>query len=141
MSRRSSLPWAVIGDFNDIMCHNEKKGHIPHPDGLIRGFNTALNDCELTDLGMRGHPFTWERSRGTDHWIEERLDRAVVTSDWRELYDMAAVENLHAVTSDHSAIFLRLSGTVMRRSRKNFKFESAWLLDVNCKNVVEASWW
>lgn len=64
-----------------------------------------------------------------------------MTSDWRELYDMAAVENLHAVTSDHSAIFLRLSGAVMRRSRKNFKFESAWLLDVNCKNVVEASWW
>ncbi|XP_031101984.1 uncharacterized protein LOC116005889 [Ipomoea triloba] len=137
----SSLPWAVIGDFNDIMSYNDKRGHTPHPNGLIRGFNTALSDCEFTDLGMRGHPFTWERGRGTDHWIEERLDRVVVSSDWRELYDMASVENLHAVSSDHSAIFLKLSGATLRRGCRTFKFESAWLLDVNCKSVVEASWW
>ncbi|XP_031127667.1 uncharacterized protein LOC116029767 [Ipomoea triloba] len=137
---RSSLPWVMIGDFNDIANHGEKRGHIPHPDNLIRGFNETLQDCELSDLVMRGHEFTWTKGRGTDHWIEERLDRAVVSMEWRDLYDDAYVQNLHAVTSDHSAIFLSLHGYPTWLATRKFKFESAWLLDANCRQVVEASW-
>ncbi|XP_031101977.1 uncharacterized protein LOC116005882 [Ipomoea triloba] len=141
LKRRSSLPWVVIGDFNDLACHSEKIGGAGHPENLIRGFNDALQDCELFDLGYRGYGFTWERGRGTDHWIEERLDRAVCTPDWRDLYNDASVLTLHAISSVHSAIFMDLNSRNIRHPPRRFKFEAAWLLDANCKQVVEASWW
>ena len=31
----------------------------------------------MTVIFMHGYPFTWERGRGTERWVEERLDRAV----------------------------------------------------------------
>ncbi|XP_031090962.1 uncharacterized protein LOC115995954 [Ipomoea triloba] len=82
----SSLPWAVIGDFNDITSQAEKRGTHTHPIMLIDGFNTALNDCNLFDMGMRGNQFTWERGRGTDAWVEERLDRVVASIEWADLF-------------------------------------------------------
>ncbi|XP_031104441.1 uncharacterized protein LOC116007924 [Ipomoea triloba] len=77
----SDLPWVILGDFNDLACHSEKRGPHPHPNSLILSFTDALHDCNLLDLGMQGNRFTWERGRGTDNWVEERLDRAVATLD------------------------------------------------------------
>lgn len=51
LKTRSSLPWLVIGDFNDNACHSEKWGYTPHPNGLIHGFSEVLH--ELSYL-------TWE---------------------------------------------------------------------------------
>lgn len=140
LKAQSSLPWIVIGDFNDIASHEEKRGHLPHPDNLVRGFNDTLQDCELYDLGMQGHGFTWEKGRGSDHWIEEPLDRAIASTDWSDMYTQAKVLNILATTSDHSALFLELKGRPMRTVGRKFKFESAWLLDPQCREIVEASW-
>lgn len=111
-----------------------------HPDNLIRGFTEALQDCDLFDLGMVGHAFTWEKGRGSDHWVEERLDRAVATTDWCSMFNDASVRNILTLTSDHSAIFLNPDKQLVRRGGRRFKFESAWLVDENCKQVVEHSW-
>lgn len=63
---------------------------------------------------MLGHKFTWERGRGTNHCVEERLDKEVVSPNWRDLFVDASVMNLHATTSDHSAIYLCLKGRPVR---------------------------
>ncbi|XP_019178363.1 PREDICTED: uncharacterized protein LOC109173576 [Ipomoea nil] len=55
----------------------EKRGIHNHPSHLMTSFNNVLDDCHLFDLGMKGRPFTWEKSKGTINWVEERLDRAV----------------------------------------------------------------
>lgn len=81
LSRASDLPWCVIGDFNDLLSHYEKRGNIEHPNWLLTGFRGAIEDSNLFDLGMVGYDFTWERGRGTDHWGEERLDRALATQN------------------------------------------------------------
>lgn len=74
----SDLPWVILGDFNDILRSNEKRGRHGHSSWLINDFRDTLTDCGLTDLEMEGHPYTWERSRGTERWVEERLDRVCV---------------------------------------------------------------
>ncbi|XP_019176865.1 PREDICTED: uncharacterized protein LOC109172170 [Ipomoea nil] len=140
LKAQSDLPWVVIGDFNDIASHAEKRGVNPHPDSLIRGFNDTLLDCGLSDLGMVGYEFTWERGRGTHRWVEERLDRAVASGDWCEMYTGVSVYNLPSVTSDHSALNLVMEGGRIGRRTRGFRFESAWMLDANCKQVVESAW-
>ncbi|XP_019163454.1 PREDICTED: uncharacterized protein LOC109159798 [Ipomoea nil] len=140
LKNRSQLPWFVIGDFNDISCQSEKRGPHPQSSALIEGFNDALEDCQLMDLGMLGSRFTWERGRGTEAWVEERLDRAVATAEWSDIFEEAEVENLLTFTSDHNAIFLSLEMLNIRGGRKAFKFESAWILDEGCGKVVEQVW-
>lgn len=75
--RRSTLPWCIIGDFNDLMATEEKQGRVVHPRRLLQGFTDVVNDCQLLDLGFNGNMFTWERSRGNEGWIQERLDRGL----------------------------------------------------------------
>lgn len=108
---KSSLPWIVIRNFNDLARQSEKCGNIPHPKPFLQGFNDALSDCDLSDLGMSGYPFTWERGRGTYAWVEERLDRAVASPSWRLIFEQAEVQNLPVVHSDHAAIFLDIQKT------------------------------
>ncbi|XP_031111882.1 uncharacterized protein LOC116015853 [Ipomoea triloba] len=108
LSSVSNLPWMVVGDFNDIACHSEKRGLHLHPGSLIEGFTAALHECHLNDLGMVGPRFTWERGRGTDTWVEERLDRAVASLTWTDIFEEVEVRNVLALTSNHCAIFLDL---------------------------------
>lgn len=58
LASRSSLSWCVIGDFNDMVCTDEKRGGRPHPRSLLVGFEETINDCGLLDLGFVGDKFT-----------------------------------------------------------------------------------
>lgn len=140
LANQSSLPWAVMGDFNDMLLANEKRGQHMHPVWLLNGFRDALFDCGISDLDMEGHPFTWEKSRGTERWVEERLDRVCVNDSWRSLFPLHKVVNLIAPTSDHSAIYLQVHvwRPVQRGCR--FRFENAWLREEGCGKVVEDCW-
>ncbi|KAK1391384.1 hypothetical protein POM88_010440 [Heracleum sosnowskyi] len=60
----------------------------------------------LQDIELYGHPFTWERGRDTETWLEIRLDRAMATVKWFELFPYAKLYNLEGSPSDHNAIFL-----------------------------------
>ncbi|XP_019185992.1 PREDICTED: uncharacterized protein LOC109180738 [Ipomoea nil] len=137
---RSSLPWVVVGDFNDITCLSEKRGTHSHPEALMDGFNDALNECNLVDMGMSGGQFTWSKGHGTEAWVEERLDRAVATVEWLELHEDTEVRKVYTSQSDHSAILVDMEQRPIRHARRSFKFESAWLLEEGCAMVVEAAW-
>ena len=83
-----------------------------------------MEQCGLYDLGMKGYSFTWEKSRGTDNWVKERLDRALVTQLWLSCFDNTCVFNLETPSLDHSVIFLDFSVDRMVMRRK-FRFENA----------------
>ena len=89
LSVASQLPWCCMGDFNDMLYSEDKKGRVEHPEWLFRGFQTAVSDCGLQDLPLEGYPFIWERGKGTDHAVKERIDRALVTSSWLDLFSQA----------------------------------------------------
>ncbi|PNX65717.1 endonuclease/exonuclease/phosphatase family protein, partial [Trifolium pratense] len=50
------------------------------------GFRQAISDCDLSDIPLEGYPFTWIKSRGTPHVIEERFDRAMASASWLHLF-------------------------------------------------------
>ncbi|XP_031101874.1 uncharacterized protein LOC116005777 [Ipomoea triloba] len=125
-----------------IDVEHEKRGHNHHPKNLLRGFGETLDDCGLHTLHMEGYLSTWERGRGTDAWVEERLDRVLATDAWRSSMPFAKVVNTLSRSSDHSIIFLDVRGMhiLSHRVRKCFRFEMAWLLDEGCRGVVEEAW-
>ncbi|MCH84488.1 putative non-LTR retroelement reverse transcriptase, partial [Trifolium medium] len=61
-------------------------------------------------IQLEGHRFTWIKSRGTPHVIEERLDRAMT-------------DLVHRTKYTHS-----------------FKFENLWLKEEDVGEVVETGW-
>lgn len=79
LSVASTIPWCIIGDFNDMVSVEEKRGGQRQPRALLDGFVETLIDCGLEDLGFTGDMYTWERARGTDRWVQERLDRGLAT--------------------------------------------------------------
>lgn len=57
-------------------------------------------------MELQGHQYTWERGTGTFDWIEVRLDRALVNSEFMYLFKDATLSNLEVSTSDHCPLLL-----------------------------------
>lgn len=80
-----------------------------------------LLHCGLIDLGFMGNRFTWNNGREGDAYVQQRLDRACATLEWRELFPQARVCHLKASYSDHIPILL----TTRVETTKNVKSAKA----------------
>ena len=56
----SNVPWCIWGDFNDLQFASDKKGTIAHPQYLLDGFQNVIEECQLSEISLRGGKFTWE---------------------------------------------------------------------------------
>jgi hypothetical protein len=81
-------------DFNDILVMEDKRGNVPHPNWLLNGFRQAISDCDLIDVAMQGHAYTWARKLGHEDVVEERLDRTLVNQSWMNLFPHCTLQNL-----------------------------------------------
>nr|GMD10744.1 uncharacterized protein LOC109167502 [Ipomoea batatas] len=97
-----------MGDFNDILHLEEKRGGNPQPLYLIEGFREATEDSGLRGFGFEGYQFTWERSKGKPNWVEAKLDRVLVSGSWSEQFKQAKTSSIAAVMSDHMPIHLQI---------------------------------
>lgn len=141
LSNSSSLPWCIMGDFNDMLNLEDKCGRCEHPQYLFDGFRETIRDYNLFDLPLEGYPFTWWCRRGSDNAVEERIDRAMVSPSWSALFPNAKLSNLIATISDHSPILLNYRDKVFLPSTRRFKFENAWLLEDGIDDIVHGSWY
>lgn len=55
----NSIPWLVIGDFNKVLFHEEKKCGCPRSERLMDNVRTPIESSNLFDLGYQGDFFTW----------------------------------------------------------------------------------
>jgi hypothetical protein len=108
----------------------------------MEAFQKTLEECELTDLGFYGPKYTWRNCREGEDFIKERLDRGMANQAWRDIFPSAEVQVEAAIWSDHSPIFLRLSGMVARERRmgQKFRHEASWILEEEYSNVVKQIW-
>lgn len=107
---------------------------------LFRGFRDVVVDCGLHDLPLQGYPFTWARSKGTVDGVEERLDRAMVSSAWLDLFPHVRLSNLMAPISDHSSILLQTKFILPFSAKKRFRFENRWLKEQGLYDIVYEFW-
>ncbi|XP_061993765.1 uncharacterized protein LOC133711679 [Rosa rugosa] len=138
LSAECSLPWVVVGDMNELLHAYEKEGGVVCRESQMQPFRDILSFCDLFDLGFQGSPFTW---RGPG--MRNRLDRAVATATWTDVFTAARVVHLAPIHGDHTPILLgvyRCSITVQEHRRHRFRFESFWTLHDECQDVVRQGW-
>ena len=71
----------------------------------------------------------------------ERLDRALGSSDWLVLFPRASLHHLSSLISDHSPLSLHLKSRHCKRGKRRlFRFESMWLIDARCEEIVKEAW-
>lgn len=129
-----------MGDFNDIMHQDEKRGGNPQPMRLISGFREAVEASGLRDFGFNGYQFTWERSKGTPQWVEAKLDRILNTDSWCDLFPNAKAESITTARSDHMPLHLQILPPDIPNPKSVFRFENLWLREAHCREIMIESW-
>ena len=57
------LPWALMGDFNEVLSEEEKARGNPICQRRVRAILNYMNECQILDLGFCGPKFTWTNKR------------------------------------------------------------------------------
>ena len=137
-----SLPWVCLGDFNEILFEEEKQGWLDQPERQMQGFTDALDDCRFKDLGFSGFPCTWCNRCSSDQNVWVRLDRGVVTIEWILRFPSTRILHLNAFHSNHKPLLLATDSELKLFYRKGrpFCFESMWLKERSCEEVVQKAW-
>jgi len=92
------------------------------------------------DIHLEGYPFTWFKSLGTTRAVEEKLDRALATSSWLQMFPDVKLENLVAPSSNHFPILLDKNPVARSHGvQRSFKFENAWRIQEGINEVVRDS--
>lgn len=99
-----------------------------------------MSETGLIDLELFGHQYTWERGRGTEIWTEVRLDRALITASWLNLFPLVKLYNVEGSTFNHSPILLIPEAKKEKGEKRKFRFENAWLTEPICRRLVLESW-
>ena len=136
----SQLPWCIFGDFNDMIYASDKKVKHKHPQRLLDGFRSAVEDSSLIELDLKGGDFTWEKSKGTANWVRERLDRCFANNLWWRKFPLCTLSVFHAIVSDHEPIKLELMNTAIPKKQFRFRFENTWLKESNFHEEVSKFW-
>lgn len=94
LSRVGSLPWLILGDFNEVLLAFENFGGRVRSSTQMQGFKDVVAYCSLSDLGFSGEIFTWANSI-----TRCRLDRCLATAEWRSRFGQLKVIHLNPLTS------------------------------------------
>uniref|UniRef100_A0A803PNH7 Reverse transcriptase domain-containing protein n=1 Tax=Cannabis sativa TaxID=3483 RepID=A0A803PNH7_CANSA len=139
-----SLPWLVIGDFNEILSNENTSGGCLRNERHMEAFRKTLDHCKLHETVFEGDPFTWIKNRSGVSTIKSRLDWCFVNHHWENQFQAPGVNHLDYFSSDHRAIsasFAPLNSRIQHNQRRSrFRFEKLWLSDDQCKDIIAASW-
>lgn len=89
---------------------------------------------------MEGYPFTWERGRNTENWVEERLDWVFTSERWQTMFPETVVYNINAPSSDHSMLLVEMEKMLFSKQSQLFHFENAWVNEPECEAITKWCW-
>jgi hypothetical protein len=135
----SDLPWLVVGDFNEAMWGFEHFSACPRPERQMINFREALADCELTDLGFNGRPYTYDNGRDSN--VKVRLDRDVADPNWRDLFGNVKVLHLVSSRSDHCPILVEVVKEYWEhQNQRIFRYDIMWERLDSLAGEIKKAW-
>lgn len=117
----------------------EKKGGRPHSMSKSMPFLQCIMDCELTDIGYSGCPYTWCNGCPPEKRIWKKLDRVLVNQDWLNLFETTSINHLIRTGSDHSPLFITAVNNP-KTYPKYFRFLDLWTEEEEFQAVVQQAW-
>ncbi|CAM8944154.1 unnamed protein product [Rhodiola kirilowii] len=106
----------------------------------MENFLRVLDECYLSDLGFVGYPFTYSNRRGGEAEVRARLDRAVVTVDWRRLFPRSGVKHVHLHAFDHQLLVLDTENRCAVKKKRLLRFEVMRFDHPDFVNMVNDFW-
>lgn len=108
----------------------------------MQQFQDRINSFSLMDLGPIGYKYTCGGLIAHGGIIVfEKLDRALSNDIWRNMFSEAHVQVLHRLEySDHHPIFICLQDKDLSKRNRDFRFESAWLVDKSFERFIKEAW-
>ena len=103
-----NLPWLMLGQFNKVLCREDKFGGDQVKLNRDLEFKGCLDECNMLDLGFAGPKFMWTNYRPISNLILERIDKCFANPVWRLLYLKAIVTHLLRTFSDHCLVLIKL---------------------------------
>ena len=134
------LPWLMLGDFNEVLCGEDKFGGNQVNLNRALEFKGCLDECNMIDLGFAGPKYTWTNRRPISSLILERIDRCFANPMWRILYPEAVVTHLPRIFSDHCPVLIELCKSSANHLNKPFLFQTMWMLHPDFPRVVQQAW-
>jgi endonuclease/exonuclease/phosphatase family metal-dependent hydrolase len=117
LAQKSTLPWLLGGDFNEVLAGHEKWGGSSRNPRQINNFSEVVNFCSLQSIHSLGPQFTWRGIRHGDE-ILVRLDRFLSSSSWSDCFPASKAVNLKPSCSDHLPILIEIREFNPRKKRK-----------------------
>ena len=107
----------IAGDFNDITSNEEKWGGRKRKEGTFHDFRNFIEQNGLIDLGFEGNPWTWSNHWTQEGEIKQRLDRALGSNVWSQVFDRTLVRHIDNVGSDHSMMLIDSNPLTEKRKK------------------------
>lgn len=141
LKQTSTLPWLVLGDFNETMWQFEHFSKRMCNEPYMQAFRDTLNLCELSDIGFKGEPYTYDNKREGWNNVKVRLDCVVADDKWRDLFANPQVEHMACVRSDHCPTVLCFNpAEQIQNHRKCLQYEIFWEREPESSEVIQDSW-
>lgn len=121
-----------MGDFNEVLSPEERKGH-SHVTASIEAFRNWVNDMEVLDLPLLGRKYTWYRSNQVS-W----LDRAIIDSSWMGKFRDIKLLGLDRSISDHCPLLIECESVDW--GPKPFRKLDVWFSNSSFNKLVEKEW-
>ena len=131
-------PWFITGDFNDLLCANEKEGGPERLEGSFSDMRTFFAEGELFDLHHSGDSLSWRGQRG-EHFVRCRLDRAAANSSWAEKYPTARCMYLAYEGSDHRPLISVLEPGKKKR-QGIFRYDRRLRDNAEVTTMIQTAW-
>ncbi|KAL4384017.1 hypothetical protein GQ457_15G011820 [Hibiscus cannabinus] len=90
-------------------------------------------------MPLKGGPFTWNNKRTDEASILKKIGIIFFNFSWNRKFKKSLGIIEPALGSYHNPLVLLTKG-LKRRFKKEFKFESKWLFDQECKEINENEW-
>lgn len=130
-----TLPRAILGDFN-LIRHVDECSNDNFDAASAAIFNDIIRCLALQDLPLTDQKFTWSNRQRLP--ILAKLDRFLVSNEWRFFFLNSVVTSFDCDASDHVSILLSCSTTIPRSQL--FRFNNHWVSYPSYLPLVNHSW-